>query len=366
MSTTNSSGQIPSVADASKMYAGPPMQATYHCSSGGPKAMAPNTSVVTKRRSRPSLHLFSSEPREDPDGDEDPDGREDPDGDEEFGGNKPSLPALRDYAVTYCKLLSPAFLTPDLDLKAGQVPIADGALVTRFLRCPSDITQPNMDRFIRYPELIQVASPVMLPSAEIIARQAICTEAGCVRGGVWNNGQHEEIRWCPNCHTWMHIDCLKAASGGAAIQDFADCLPVWNQEYLFYTFKTNRPTSGPPSLSLSFCVSIEHDTDFDDAEDTLAWPDTTWGELACLPIRRRTRPRMAPQTIEVLIQYAIYMCRMKSSPARVPHPRLWLAHVSPQSGVRAVKVLVANELRRFREGTGCGRYICINCHAGVV
>ncbi|KAL1698562.1 hypothetical protein EV121DRAFT_168366, partial [Schizophyllum commune] len=326
-----------------------------------------------------------------------------------------SSPTLRDYAVTYCQLLSPAFLDPDLILKAGQVPIADGALVTRFLRCPSDISQPNMDRFIRYPELIQVASPVMLPSAEIIgkqiidcshgeelcevasmegsrvpcmpamdpiclyfrfclprdqcdvpARQAICIEAGCIRGGVWNNGQHEEIRWCPNCHTWMHIDCLKAASGSAVIQDFADCLPVWNQEYLFYTFKTNRPTSGPPSLSLSFCVTIEHDSDFDDAEDTIPWPDTTWGELACLPIRRRTRPRMAPQTIEVLIQYAIYMCRMKSSPACVPHPRLWLAHVSPQSGVRAVKVLVANELRRFREGTGGGRYICINCHAGVV
>ena len=164
----------------------------------------------------------------------------------------------------------------------------------------------------------------------------------------------------------MHIDCLKQNSISGAIYDFADCLGPWHQEYLFYAFKSNRPTIGPRSHSPSFGTSYECDSDFNDAHDQIPWPDTTWAELACLPIRRRTRPGRAPQTIEALVCHAIYMCTLNSHLAHVPHPKAWLPYVSPQSGLRAAKIIVAHELRRFREDKGYSRYICINCHAGLV
>ena len=88
--------------------------------------------MVIKHSSWPALALFPPKPCEDTGDDDD------------FGGY-PRLPAdVHDHRVIYCQLFAPAFVSPDLSFGVGQVPVATGALVTRFLRCPSDISQPNM------------------------------------------------------------------------------------------------------------------------------------------------------------------------------------------------------------------------------
>lgn len=54
-----------------------------------------------------------------------------------------------DYAVVYCQIVMPAFQSRSMTaFRAEEVPNADGAVVRKFLRCPSDISLPGMTRCV--------------------------------------------------------------------------------------------------------------------------------------------------------------------------------------------------------------------------
>ncbi|TRM58385.1 hypothetical protein BD626DRAFT_550729 [Schizophyllum amplum] len=177
-----------------------------------------------------------------------------------------------------------------------------------------------------------------------ITLDLICT-GGPQCNQLWDPSNWGQIRWCRPCEKWFHARCLTHRVDVAALETLLD---VWGQGYL----------------------------------KLYPMPKTTWAEVAALPIRRRTFPGEAPETIEVLIQHAIEQVeagkgaeQVPDVGKRVPAPGKrrgtgnacgWLRDICPEAGLRPAKVILNKNLRQLRNTDGPRRFLCPNCKAQIL
>ena len=181
----------------------------------------------------------------------------------------------------------------------------------------------------------------------------------------WNPSTWNQVRWCRRCETFMHTLCITHYV--VDIADHADKLDGYGQPYLRYLLDGHlRQRTGPPRMSLDFNDDPELQGDAHDEAENHPMPLTTWQEVAVLPIRRRTFPMEAPETIEVVVQHAIQKVLAGHGADAVPDFGEWLHAIAPQAGLRAAKVILNKNLRQLRHGTPPRRYRCPRCLAQII
>ncbi|KAL1749856.1 hypothetical protein FB107DRAFT_224854 [Schizophyllum commune] len=327
-----------------------------------------------------------------------------------------------DYAVVYCQIVMPAFQSRSMTaFRAEEVPNADGAVVRKFLRCPSDISLPGMTRFVRFPELIQVSRTEIVPVRDIAgplarivnlsmygelvvgedvdgrpspmmasmdrgdlyyrfivthgeedtpARQTMCSDNRCHAGQLWKPAEQGEIRWCNYCRRWMHVFCLASESTQVDITQVPrKTLSTYRQQHLGYLKTIVQGKDVPPRPHLPLGIDYDVDQDIHDKLGKVAWKEAMpkWVEIACLPIRRRTFPGKAPQTIELYIRHAISMCAKGQGNELAPEPTDIDREITGlESSLRAIKFITIKEIRKLRGVGGIVRYNCIGCSSQIL
>lgn len=235
-----------------------------------------------------------------------------------------------------------------------------------------------------------------------ITLDLICT-GGPQCNQLWDPSNWGQIRWCRPCEKWFHARCLTHRVDVAALETLLD---VWGQGYLKYLLPARRPhfaredtprmpfgwqfdpfelnykPAGLAKLNRANDMSGWIAEDVHDEYRLYPMPKTTWAEVAALPIRRRTFPGEAPETIEVLIQHAIEQVeagkgaeQVPDVGKRVPAPGKrrgtgnacgWLRDICPEAGLRPAKVILNKNLRQLRNTDGPRRFLCPNCKAQIL
>ncbi|KAI4526898.1 hypothetical protein K525DRAFT_276851 [Schizophyllum commune Loenen D] len=327
-----------------------------------------------------------------------------------------------DHAVRYARLIAPVVRSARADAarRSRGPPRADGAVFAVLRRSPAELAGPRIRDLVRCPEYVlvdeevvarcdeikwtycgpvdvshlgelglavrdghlEVAFPPLDANDQVIRysipniqsdigadHQRICVAGHCLRAQLYDPTRRGQFRWCAGCHTLLHVCCLQAQSIHIAISSYADRLQQWAQAHFAFLLREDRPAEIPPRVDLVWDEDTAIDSDVHDAAGRIPWPATTWIELACLPIRRRTNAGSAPQTIETVVLYAIRQVRAGRGEQAVPDPAFWLR--SPEvagemARVRAAKYLVTKELRRLRSGTDFRRFLCLKCGRQIV
>ncbi|KAL1711921.1 hypothetical protein EV715DRAFT_297563 [Schizophyllum commune] len=324
-----------------------------------------------------------------------------------------------DVAQSYSMIVSPAlYASKSSKFGPNEVCQADGAEVMIYHRCPASVNGERMESFIRYPELVAVSKTVLVPAermrcelvrivdmsenGELVVkahgngltpcmppmdlndlycrfriptksddtpqREVMCSADACTMENLWMSAKRGQLRWCCVCCKWQHVRCLLLNGGPTTVAEHTEDLDKWKQGYLKFLLSPDRPMDPPKKAELALGKSTEVDEDVDDRLGAVPWLETTWDELACLPIRRKTRSGFAPQTIEVVITHALKMVRDGQGALEVPDPSLWLTKPSVggrYAGVRAAKYIIRKELAKLRS-EGIRRFVCICCHAQLV
>ncbi|KAL1690541.1 hypothetical protein GGG16DRAFT_114011 [Schizophyllum commune] len=399
------------------LVAAAPKRALYDLN-GAMVRMLPGRYIVVTERRGVNLELAPFDPDND-DSDSDPD---EPDTREskrlamQAIRNRP----LRDHAFGYARLVAPAIEGGCSASSSGGMLLADGASVIKYMRCPGEINGARMRGIIRYPELVAVDTPVLIPLKKIHSdlcriidlsmygelvmtlrngiptpcyppeeqndvtcryhiptvhddlpadRQKMCLRDMCVLDEVWNTIITGQIRFCILCAMFFHVRCLVEHGSQIAIADVEEHLDDWDQAHLGLVLRPDRPVERPPAPYIGFGVDRDVDKDVNDTAGALAWYETTWAELACLPIRRRTNPGEAPQTLETVILHAIRMVKDGRGEEIVSDPAEWVRDPEvggPQAGIRATKYLVAKDLRKLRGEDRFRRFMCIGCMTQII
>ncbi|TRM58377.1 hypothetical protein BD626DRAFT_573596 [Schizophyllum amplum] len=301
-----------------------------------------------------------------------------------------TVPPLHEVAVNRARVDGPAYHKHGA--RRG-LPRPDGAVVTRFLGNPGDLQHANMKALIRCPEHLEFIGqkdvitrdeikaklnrivvqtehnglvikndnerkvPCMVPMdyTDLWSRYAVADEQSdiildvmCLNDGLcsstpschWNPSVWCQVRWCRRCENFMHVSCLmESLSLIHNLAFYADSLDKYEQSYLRYLLQEHEfAPDEPPRMPFGF----DYDPDLAD--------DTTWAEVAALPIRRRTFPTEAPETNEVVIQHAIQQVLDGRGGDVVPDVREWLHGIAPQAGLRAAKTILNKNLRQLRHG----------------
>ncbi|KAL1671298.1 hypothetical protein EV122DRAFT_295560 [Schizophyllum commune] len=319
--------------------------------------------------------------------------------------------------ASYHSVVGPAYIRNDLDRFAdGEVPIASGLAVKRVLLVPSDVDHPRAKMIVRFPEgileekitLVSGASIGTMPRIVIppVATMAlidrvtgravmppcdpndvwcrfrvatgdqdiiqldekICTE-DCKAGGLWKAAEASQSRFCQTCVQFFHVGCMteKMVMPGA-LKDHADHLAEYGQEYLRPLCTRDSPPSivKVPSLIING-DSADIDADVHDTKNLVEMPKTTYAEVACLPIRRRTYPGRTPLTNEVLIQYAIQQVQEGRGDNRVEklYDVLVSSGLCPHASVRGAKTILWKDLRKHR-GQVMWWFLCPGCSKRLI
>ncbi|KAI5886772.1 uncharacterized protein SCHCODRAFT_01243053 [Schizophyllum commune H4-8] len=405
------------VKPSGDLVAAAPKKALYEIN-GAMIPLVPGKCLVLKERKRVDLRLLPFNPDND-DSDSDPD---EPvtRSSRRLAEKAISDPALHDWAYSYVRLVAPAIEGGAGASSSGGMLLADGAVVVKYLRCPGEVNGARMRERVRYPELIAVDTHVLVwankfhsvlcgiidlaiygelvmkirdgrpvpchppvdnndltcryhvPTAQDdvpVAREMMCMADMCTLGQVWNTMITGQIRYCIPCAKFFHAGCLEEHGSQVTVADMKDHLDDWNQGHLHHVLRPDRPAERPPAPYIGFGVDADVDKDIDDTASALAWYETTWAELACFPIRRRTNPGEAPQTLETVILHAIKMVKDGRGEEIVPDPAQWVRDPEvggPQAGIRATKYLVAKDLRKLRGEDRFRRFTCIGCMTQII
>ncbi|KAL1690543.1 hypothetical protein GGG16DRAFT_114013 [Schizophyllum commune] len=207
---------------------------------------------------------------------------------------------------------------------------------------------------------------------DVPVREHICADGMClVPGRIWDTTRRGQIRYCPSCLLFFHVGCLVRHGAEVALSDYVDFVGEWGQAHLHFLLQPDRPSAIPALPSVIWGNDTGTDADVDDAANRIPWPQTTCAELACVPLRRRTMPAQAPQSMETITQEAIRRTRAGMGAEVVPDPAEagWLRGpevVGVAERVRASKLIVIKELRRMRSGAGPRRFLCMICHHQII
>ena len=121
-------------------------------------------------------------------------------------------------------------------------------------------------------------------------------------------------------------------------------------------------------LVLGIPGNAAFDIDMDDTLNRFPIPRSLrYEEVACLPIRRRTRPGFAPETNELFYQHAIDMVNAGEGRkiVRGADVAAWLEEKAPGLGTRALKFILRKDLRKLRKDT-IRRFLCTSCNAQII
>ncbi|KAI5887607.1 uncharacterized protein SCHCODRAFT_01133259 [Schizophyllum commune H4-8] len=202
---------------------------------------------------------------------------------------------------------------------------------------------------------------------DIPPRELMCMEYGCRHGRIWEPGKTGQIRWCRRCERWMHAACISKQRADVDDLDRED-LANFNQGYL--TFLLDKDARNRTDVSIQKLIlgkDAARDVDVHDNQNRINMPRTTWAEVACIPIRRRTRPGFAPETNELLVQHAIAMVEAGDGAKSVQGQRVadWLSEKAPEAGARALKFILRKDLRKLRKDA-IRRFLCTNCNEQIL
>ncbi|KAL1698823.1 hypothetical protein EV121DRAFT_217514 [Schizophyllum commune] len=221
---------------------------------------------------------------------------------------------------------------------------------------------------------IHVRFVLQAGQTDINNRELICVPE-CLSGRLYETATCNQVRWCRRCETWLHVACLN----GQRVDDvkhYDERLGTeFEQSYLTYLWdpRRRRLTKNFKIEPLDLAQN-NRDTDYhwdvDDTKNRYPLLATPLAEIACLPIRRRSFPGYAPETNELLIQYAIQRVQSGRVDPDEKLPDLgeddWFhREVDPKAGLRAVKYILRKDLYELRTGR-MRWYLCIKCDKQIV
>ncbi|KAL1727490.1 hypothetical protein EV714DRAFT_275535 [Schizophyllum commune] len=322
------------------------------------------------------------------------------------------LPERGEGAVNFCEVVGPAYSSRSPYPKAPS-----GIVVRRLQLVPAEVAPPSIASTSRYPELVRpVDRTDIVPNARVegkvcrlltlaaygalvtdqagkpcfppadyndvwsrfdtvngevtIANFRICLDGRCKASppNEWNPSRYDQVRWCARCKNFFHTLCMKRQII-KDISDYADRFNAYGQPYLSYLLEQHVfPEDEPRRMRYGFTDDAEDHNDVHDERGLFPMPQTTWQEVAVLPIRRRTFPMETPETNEVVIQHAIQQVLDGHGADAVPDVSAsgWLHDISPQAGLRGAKFILNKNLRQLRHGTPPRRYLCPGCQAQIV
>ncbi|KAI4519148.1 hypothetical protein K525DRAFT_362922 [Schizophyllum commune Loenen D] len=319
------------------------------------------------------------------------------------------LPERGEGPVNFCEVVGPAY--------SSHRKTPSGIVVRRLQLVPAEIAPPLIASTSRYPELVRpVDRTDIVPTARVegkvcrlltlaaygalvidqagkpcfppadyndvwsrfdtvngevtIANFRICLDGRCKASppNEWNPSRYDQVRWCARCRTFFHTLCMKRQII-KDISDYADRFNAYGQPYLRYLLEQHVfPEDEPRRMRYGFTDDAEDHNDVHDERGLFPMPQTTWQEVAVLPIRRRTFPMETPETNEVVIQHAIQQVLDGHGADAVPDVSAsgWLHDISPQAGLRGAKFILNKNLRQLRHGTPPRRYLCPGCQAQII
>ncbi|KAL1671500.1 hypothetical protein EV122DRAFT_284869 [Schizophyllum commune] len=191
----------------------------------------------------------------------------------------------------------------------------------------------------------------------------------CLLNGIWDPSLCGQSRYCQRCRAFRHVKCLASSEIvdlPAFLREQPGFLDMSNQKYLQPLFDPSRPVETVEIPWVVTYKNLETEHDIHDTAGRVPMADTTWGEIAMLPIRRRTSPGQAPETNEVIIQLARRQFPAWSQKkVKNLHKLLIEEGLCPQAGVRGAKYILLKDLRKLRGHTM--RYFqCPGCHAQII
>ncbi|KAL1692665.1 hypothetical protein GGG16DRAFT_123952 [Schizophyllum commune] len=382
---------------------GPAIRAMYACRQQSCELDVGDTCAVKRVLNRPPRFMWFKNDQDNDDSDSDvPEGTQ-----EESAGDGDRFMKEDDEDYMYARVFRPLFREGDTqDKSPNSIPNAAGALVHLYMRCPSDISNPCIEQVVRYPQLIKFsyAEPIeigdiigpiprivdqsvngteMLPiesndlwssltsdATTDIQLALICLEDGCKFRRLWEPAKNGQIRYCRKCKIWLHVACVSeqpVTVGDIRRRD----LVRFDQGHMSYVLDPGARKRDEPEIK-KLVLGIPGNADFDiDVEDTLnRFPiprSLRYEEVACLPIRRRTRPGFAPETNELFYQHAIDMVNAGEGRkiVRGADVAAWLEGKAPGLGTRALKFILRKDLRKLRKDT-IRRFLCTSCNAQII
>ncbi|KAI5887605.1 uncharacterized protein SCHCODRAFT_01103821 [Schizophyllum commune H4-8] len=401
----------PDLGDAFMRSPGPPLdlgpaiKASYACRDGNHILDIGDTCAVKRGADRPPRFMWFKDDLDNDDSDSDVPANTQ----EESAGAGDRFLKEDDEDWLYARVIRPLFHRGDTqDKSPNSVPRAAGAQVHLYLRCPSDISDEHIDQAIRYPQLIKFAhaqsieisemigliarivdqsdhtsGPHMLPmesndiwsaltsdAATNIHLSLICLEDGCKVRQMWESERSGQIRYCRKCKIWLHVACL--SSQPVTVDDIRrKDLVRFDQEYMSYLLDAGARKREQVEIKKLVLGQPEHkdlDMDVDDTLNRFPIPRSVrYEEVACIPIRRRTRPGFAPETNELFYQHAIDMVKAGKGRQMVRGADVatWLEGKAPGLGTRATKFILRKDLRKLRKDT-IRRFLCTSCNAQIV
>ncbi|KAI5895986.1 uncharacterized protein SCHCODRAFT_02613733 [Schizophyllum commune H4-8] len=320
-----------------------------------------------------------------------------------------ALPERGEGAVNFCEVVGPAYPSQSPHRRPS------GVVVRRLQLVPVEIAPPSITPTTRYPELVRRADQTdIVPNARIegkVCRVLMLAAYGAlvvdqlrkpcfppadyndlwsrfdvVNGGVntgdsricldgrckaspkntWNPSRYDQVRWCARCTRFFHTLCMKRQII-ADIAAHAGRLDAYGQPYLRYLLEQHTFLDDEPRrMRYGFTDDAADHNDVHDGRGLFPMPQTTWQEVAVLPIRRRTFPMETPETNEVVIQHAIQQVLDGHGADAVPDVSEWLHGISPQAGLRGAKFILNKNLRQLRHGKPPRRYLCPGCQAQII
>ncbi|KAL1751019.1 hypothetical protein FB107DRAFT_279082 [Schizophyllum commune] len=329
-----------------------------------------------------------------------------------------------DVPLLYARLIAPAMhpARAEAARRGRRGPARANGAAVMVLRQWAELEGPRAKTHLRNPERVAIEAPVVVPCSRIVGqycgavdvshltelgidnrhgrprlawppmdgndqyirhripsirtdvpeREYICADGLClVPGRIWDTTRRGQIRYCPNCLSFFHVGCLVRHGAEVALSDYVDFFGEREQAHLHFLLQPDRPSAIPALPSVIWGNDTGTDADVDDAANLFPWPHATCAELACVPLRRRTMPAQAPQSMETITQEAIRRTRAGMGAEVVPDPAEagWLRGpevVGVAERVRASKLIVIKELRRMRSGAGPRRFLCMNCHHQII
>ncbi|KAL1671459.1 hypothetical protein EV122DRAFT_295483 [Schizophyllum commune] len=333
-----------------------------------------------------------------------------------------------DLDLMIAQVASPAWYRNGYDNfedSTGDLVRAPGIAVWEFRVCPSEVGQdlPNLSRSARFPELVATIPLVCRPSTDVAGASmsfsserkcferaaglqenhllqgsdgnpgfppadrndlwlryclasdhsdisgiaVMCSPTRCQKGGWWDAIRRGQIRYCRRCKLWFHVFCLKEIGKQDDLAAYRDRIGQFDQDYLMPLMHRMPAPSTVYIPLVDTNTDLRTEIDLHDTAGALPSVETTWSELACLPLRRRTRPGVTPQTNEVLIQHAVEMVRSGEGASRVPDLQdvLIIDGLCVQASVRGAKSILLKDLRKLR-GHRMRYFLCIGCDAQII
>lgn len=197
----------------------------------------------------------------------------------------------------------------------------------------------------------------------------ICLEHGCRQSRLWDVKRCGQIRYCPGCDCFWHVQCLgDPMYRPDVLRTYGDRLATSEQPYMLYLNSSEFKTGNIRIRRLKTNSVATVEQDIHDRQRRVTLPkDCRWREIAALPIRRRTSPGRTPLTNEVLIRYARERVLAGHGADKIPnlHQLLITDGLCPQAAVRGAKYILVKDLRKLR-GDTMRFFTCPKCKDKII